>query len=234
MDSICYVYWLHRPCQIDMLTEGYIGITNKPNLRLQQHLKAAKSTKSNHRLYNSLNKYTDFIMEILVISSREQCLALENKLRPLPGIGLNTTAGGSITNLRDVSNSTKEKLSKAAKQAYQANPDLVKRCGKSNTGRVLTQEHRRKISESCKSKQRAWENSLADTMVWLKAEEFYVFFIENPNTGYPVMSKTFGLATHKTKTVLKMFRSGWNPFTDIDYQNYKERIKNADHTQLCQ
>lgn len=223
MDSICYVYWLHRPEHTDIYSEGYIGITNNPGLRFRQHLKSAKAIKSNHKLYNAMSKYADFVMKILVISTRDQCFEIEEKLRPENNIGLNTLRGGYATYLKTTCKATKEKLSVSAKAAYAADPSLAARCGKTNTGRTLTQVHRERISLGGRGKQKAWMNSLADHSVWLLAEEIYQVFLQNPSIGYPSLSKRFGLVVHKTQSMLKLFRNGWNPFTDKDYQTYKRK-----------
>jgi hypothetical protein len=224
MDSTCYVYWIHRPCETDLLTQGYVGITNNPELRWKQHQKEAVSRNTNHKFYNSLRLHSDFIFEILIISDRGYCLELEQKLRPQGNIGLNYLRGGSYTpSDKEVDSSTREKLSIAAKQAYIDNPSLKDKCGRRNSNRILTEEHKKKISESGKGIQKAWLNAFANKEVWLLAEDMYKSFISDECTTYYSLSKKFNFKVHQTQSIFQMFKNGWNPFNDIDYQTYKKK-----------
>lgn len=224
MDSICYVYWIHRPCETDIIAQGYVGITNNPKLRWKQHHKTAVSRKENHKFYNSLRLHSDFIFEILVISDRKYCFKLEEKLRPESNIGLNSRKGGSYTlSEKEINSDVREKLKTAARLAYIKDPTLKDKCGRRNAGRVLTEEHKKKISESGKGLRKAWLNALANKGVWSLAEEMYKNFIEKECNTYYSLSKKFKLKVHQTQSIFKMFQDGWNPLNDIDYQIYKKK-----------
>ena len=224
MDYNCYVYWIHRPCDLDIMTQGYIGISNKPATRWKQHLKRSKTSKSNHRLYNSLRLHSDYVFDILVLSTRSYCFEVEEKLRPQKNIGLNSQRGGLYTpSNKEICSSLREKLTLAAKEAYINDPTLKERCGRMNAGRVLTDEHKKKISESGKGLQKAWNNSIANKAIWLLADEMYLSFITGECTTYYSLSKKFNLKVYQTKNVFQLFKSGWNPLNDIDYQRYKKK-----------
>ena len=80
----CYLYWIHKNTDVDIFTEGYVGITINPQARWKSHLYMARTTDKNHRLYNSINKNPeDFSMQIILCSTSEYCLEIENKLREM-------------------------------------------------------------------------------------------------------------------------------------------------------
>jgi hypothetical protein len=81
----CVVYWLHDENQTNPTTDGYVGIT----WRLEERLKA-------HRIAFPLWRGVDhFEVTILFRGNEEQCLAIEEELRPKPFIGWNIARGGN-------------------------------------------------------------------------------------------------------------------------------------------
>lgn len=87
----CWVYWIHTKNQIDILQEGYVGISKHPFERIEEH----KKTKGNVHVHNAMLKYGDDIcIDLILQSNREFCLYIENKLRPSKGIGWNIVPGG--------------------------------------------------------------------------------------------------------------------------------------------
>lgn len=89
----CYVYWIHLPEHDDILTQGYIGVTNNTKKRLAAH----KRRRDNQNLCNHLTKYNDSVkMTILLAADRDYCLEMERKLRPERNIGWNAAEGGNI------------------------------------------------------------------------------------------------------------------------------------------
>ena len=86
-----YLYWIHHPHHTDPRTEGYIGVTNDLYHREWRH----RNNAGNPIAYHALNKGAVF--EVLEEHSTvESVLAREVELRPLPDIGWNIAAGGSI------------------------------------------------------------------------------------------------------------------------------------------
>jgi len=86
------VYWIRRSDHTDLMTQGYIGVSNCFDRRMQEHCKF----EGNRHLKFAINKYGwDNLEKIqLLISTEEYCLGMEHKLRPNDGIGWNITAGG--------------------------------------------------------------------------------------------------------------------------------------------
>lgn len=93
------VYWIHKPEHTDILTEGYVGITNKQvSKRWYKHKLDAKEDGS-LPVHRAINKYDDIIFEvILAADNREYCQDIEKKLRPTINIGWNVAQGGDIVN----------------------------------------------------------------------------------------------------------------------------------------
>lgn len=211
-----------------------MGITKNPEKRFATHLKESRKNRNkNHRFYNSLKKYDDFIFKVLVVSNRDYCLDLENKLRPSSNIGLNHAMGGKYTVCsKDVSKSTREKLAISASNAYANDPTLAERCGGRNKGSKRTEDQKKRLSESLKGKGKAWLNSIANHTVWMQAFGMYEFYNSSECKNYCDLSRNFGLQKTVTKTIYAYFENGWNPLEDEQYLNYYKENKNAHDSQL--
>lgn len=225
MDDICYVYWLHRPCHSDMMSEGYIGISINPDKRFKSHIKeAGRSSSKQHALYNAMRKYDDFIFTIICKSDKEYCYELERKLRPTKNIGLNHAAGGLIISDERLNYSfnqdIRKKISEGVKRANAENPDIVERQRMAKLGKTLSDLHKRKIGASHKGKQLAWENANANHVMWKNALEIYDYYLEHPNITYYSLSKHFNFSRTTCKGILEMFNNSWNPYKDEKYLNY--------------
>lgn len=86
-----YVYWIHLPDQADMYSQGYIGVSNNPTRRLQEH----KISTGNKHLYRALIKYSDRVIQTVIFSGdTESCYLYEEQLRPIANIGWNINKGG--------------------------------------------------------------------------------------------------------------------------------------------
>lgn len=123
-----YVY--HLKLKGMGLDEGYVGVTNRPQLRLDEH----KKSSYNPYLTRALKKYKNEIEYVIldVFEQRKDAHWLEYTLRPNKNIGWNIAIGG-ITPPRwagkNHTEQTKKKMSDAAK------------------GRVISEEQRKKISD---------------------------------------------------------------------------------------
>ncbi len=84
-----FLYWIRAPHHTDIHTEGYVGITDNPQLRLRNHSKRP----SNPHLANALKKY-DVVSELVLEGPREYIALCEFDLRPSAGIGWNVAVGG--------------------------------------------------------------------------------------------------------------------------------------------
>lgn len=93
----CCLYWIRSPHEVDIWTQGYVGITNNPRRRFSEH----KSLVSNHcsSLYKDGMVKVDTIFEVLFVANREFCLSTENTLRVGRNTGWNLAIGGEATNI---------------------------------------------------------------------------------------------------------------------------------------
>lgn len=77
-DETHLVYWVYDPNCASPERDGYIGCTNSAKRQIPRAMRRFSAT--------------DF--KILFRGTREECLAVEAKLRPRAGIGWNIAAGG--------------------------------------------------------------------------------------------------------------------------------------------
>ena len=80
------LYWLHLPHEKNLLTHGYVGVASDFSKRMRSHKHKFSQIWSN------------VLVEKLVISTKEYCFALEEKLRPKRNIGWNKACGGYRNN----------------------------------------------------------------------------------------------------------------------------------------
>ena len=86
------VYWIHHPDHSDMLTQGYIGVSNNVRARWNRHKREAQ----NAHLANAIKKHgwDVLIKKVLLIADEAYCLMIEAKLRAQDNIGWNIIKGG--------------------------------------------------------------------------------------------------------------------------------------------
>jgi len=124
-----YVYWIHYPNHTNPKTEGYIGVSKQPSVRMRYH--SSLKYSDNSRLYRCIQKGA--MQSILFECSTEQfAYQLEESLRPHDGIGWNMQSGGTSP----------------PSQLGKNNPNVAK----SNRTRVVSQETKQKMSEKRKGK----------------------------------------------------------------------------------
>lgn len=153
----CYVYWYHLPEHTNKESEGYIGITNDLVTRHWYH----STGRTNKHLQNAFNKYGDLIQkDILYEGTREDCLTMEVKLRPLDNIGWNICkGGGDAPNWKGKfhSEETKRKISESNKGISKPNSwkgktnryseEHRKHLGSFHKGKTISEEHKKAITE---------------------------------------------------------------------------------------
>ena len=134
-----FLYWLRLPNHNDILSQGYIGVTNNVERRWARH---NRHTENEH-LKNVIKKYgwENIVKEILVISSEEYCYYLENVLRPNSNTGWNICSGGG-----------KPPISKPRGPNYKSPLKGVSKQTPWMVGRKLTKEQCAAISERRKVK----------------------------------------------------------------------------------
>lgn len=227
LSSKCLVYWIHLPEHTDMFTQGYIGITtNTIKKRWDQHKNAAKQGK--FTINKAIRKYAEVLVcETILVGSLEYCLDVESKLRSSPCIGWNTATGGQHSNNKfdyTPSETTLQKQSIAMKSFYENNPEALLKVQTMNLGRKHSDTTKEKMSVSRKSTH-PWQNSAADPDVWLNAEVFYEYLVNNPKHGVRKMAHNTGVLWSKLVKIHKKLKAGWNPTACQDWQDFHSKIK---------
>lgn len=97
-ESICYVYWIKRKEHTCIFSQGYVGISMNPSYRYTQHKYFSSKEKysKNYRSdFRNAVREGDTELTVLLKSSRQYCLDMEEKLRPDWAIGWNLARGGT-------------------------------------------------------------------------------------------------------------------------------------------
>lgn len=93
-----YIYWIHYSDHTDPYTEGYIGLSNQPDIRFKAHISGTAHVGSSY-----IRKMSDSDKALLThtilaeCSSLDQARELELRYRPLPKIGWNIKRGGGVS-----------------------------------------------------------------------------------------------------------------------------------------
>ena len=87
-----FIYWIRLPEHLDILSQGYVGISKNPVKRFKTH----KTRSNNPHLINVFKKYQEVIMDIILESHEHYCKEIEEKLRPSKNIGWNIEKGGGM------------------------------------------------------------------------------------------------------------------------------------------
>lgn len=123
-----FVYAIGNSNDIEMnnYSTCYIGVTNNPSKRWNAHVKSGYAVS---KAINDSGWNFDDNMKVLFSGDAESCFDLESKLRPMPLMGLNEASGG-----------------KGGCTTY--TPERAKKISEALSGRVKSEDHKRKISES--------------------------------------------------------------------------------------
>jgi hypothetical protein len=151
------VYWIHLEEHKDIMTEGYVGVSNNPKLRLWDHKNdSKKNTHVNPHLNRALQKYKDKIIQtIIFVGENNSCYLLEEELRPIHGIGWNINEGGARPPSRkgvQLSKNHKKSIgdSKRGKKREPFTETHKKNISSGKKGIEFTEEHKKKIKEKRK------------------------------------------------------------------------------------
>lgn len=127
-----YIYWIKKTGQTNVLTEGYVGYSNNPSRRFEEH-KSAKTVVG-----NNIRKYSNEI-EVVVLegfSAEEDALQKEKQLRPRKNIGWNVAIGGQIPPDNSNNIDVRKRISDTLK-AQGANPYSEKTHSKETVAKAL-------------------------------------------------------------------------------------------------
>lgn len=132
----------------------------------------------------------------------EYCLELENKLRPVCGIGYNVAIGGGEVSRLGATHTkeTKQKMSESAKQRGQRPPQsALDKSAETNSKKV------------------AWLCQFSNKDVWKRAGEVYDHLQKHPTHGTHRTSKMIGTTPDQLTQMFKKIKSGWNPWLDDEW-----------------
>jgi hypothetical protein len=125
--ATCCVYWLYNDTCDGPENSGYVGITSRPKKRMRGH--------RTNKKYRNEHIHSDFERFILFRGTRAECSAIENQLRPQPGIGWNKKEGGAT-----------------GRERYPASSRA--KISASNKGKIRSEATRAEISARLKGKPR--------------------------------------------------------------------------------
>lgn len=214
----CFVYWIRlKDVHTDIKTEGYVGFTSRSvEARWLQHQRDYKYKIYPHfHLYRAFAKYGIDAVEILTVceGSYDYCLDTELRLRSSPNIGWNMQQGGSGTNAgRTLTDEQKLKLSISTKA--QMTPDA-----KAHLSRV-----RKELDW------KLWRSPPANKSLWQYAEYIYSVYKRYPSWKLRRMQGIFNVSGTSLHTMLCAFDQGWQPTSDLLFQDFKLNYKNSDAT----
>lgn len=90
----CYLYWIRTEEMTDIFTEGYVGISVRPDYRFYQHKQNAKKGKVYNKAFLNALKDGTAIQQIILIGSVQYCKDVEKALRSLFYVAWNVAPGG--------------------------------------------------------------------------------------------------------------------------------------------
>ena len=97
------IYWIRTKGHSDIMSEGYIGVSNNTEKRFAKHrAQANQMTHINPKFANAVKKYgwDNIVFSIVSIGVNKYCLELETKLRPEKEIGWNIAPGGGMPSIK--------------------------------------------------------------------------------------------------------------------------------------
>lgn len=142
------VYWIHSNEEIDINTQGYVGITNNLSRRIKEHHVSKKDMMFGRKV------------DIFLFGEMQYCKQIENELRPRKKIGLNIAAGGGMPpNMAGIKKSDKTKLLMSlnnvgmkGKFHSEKTKMKMKESHKNDLGKPHTEASKKKMSDIAKQR----------------------------------------------------------------------------------
>ncbi len=199
----CEVYWIRLPEHTNILVDGYIGITSLGlTYRYNIHKSIARRGVTNSIIARAIRKYGDnLVVSSLVIGDEAYCQLIENRLRPVPGVGWNIGVGGSGTR-RGQTNS----------------PDHIAKFKKATTGKkrstaaieIFRQNGIRQFSH-CDP----WSHPYVNSEVWKKSIEVHT--LVEAGAGQRTVAAHLSVTRDAVMKLVSKIKTGWNPSKDEKY-----------------
>jgi hypothetical protein len=246
------LYWIGLPEHTDISKEGYIGFTcMQLHRRLYAHKYAAKKD-SKYPVHRAMRKYghKNMIIKKLVVGTIDYCLEMELKLRPAPGIGWNIGIGGeapwkgnfhteemrarlSVLSMGKPKSEEAKRNMSIARLGKKNSPNQRKKQSESLKKHIakfgFSETHRANISAAKKgiaTCPKMWRRAKAKKHFWLRAESLYDIHCTIESSPRKNIKAIPGVTAYELCRMRKHFRSGWNPYSDVEYQKWK--VENAD------
>jgi hypothetical protein len=162
--DIAHVYWIRRPEHTDIFTQGYIGVTTEqPRDRFNKHIRISNSSSKVkksvvHKAIKSIG-VDNLCFDIVLISDKDYCYDVENKLRDNQCIGWNVAIGGRIPSSllgRKHSEDTKRKMS-FSQRGKKRSAHHISRISESKLGIPRSQDVKDKLSAKAKGRKHSTE-----------------------------------------------------------------------------
>lgn len=225
-----------------MFSEGYIGFTSADSSKRWCEHVFDSGRNSQYPIHRAIRKYgKDLEFKVICIGSAEYCLEIERKLRPSRNIGWNVCVGGGAPGLgRILTAEHRAAVSRAQKGRIRTAEERLK-VSLASTGRFPSAEIRAKLSASAKAKvfkpehkknismakrgipstNGAWMHPRADHGKWRLAGQFHDLY--KYGFGRIPSSTMLGYNGDAFKQIVKRIQSGWNPWEDAEYSNWKTK-----------
>jgi len=150
--EVGYVYWIHLKEQWDPTEDGYVGISNDPQRRFEEH------KRSKNPLLAEGMKNPDVVMDILFVGSYECALLRERCFRPRPNMGWNINIGGKVPpnhKGKTKSEHTKKLISEnnvgfKGRKHSEETKEKMRKTHQKLPGKPHTEETKKKLSEIAK------------------------------------------------------------------------------------
>jgi hypothetical protein len=225
---MAFVYWIHKPEDKNMFTEGYVGFTSKTvQSRYKTHGALVKSG-SIYPIHCAIRKYGDsLVIETLIEGSSEYCLDMERELRPSPNIGWNISIGGGAPMLgMKHTDELKEKL-RQLNTGKVMSPEAIKASSEKRTGARRTPEmvlaSKLRAAVQFSEYKNEWDHPHSNKKSWLLAQSIYDIYKTGCVFGRRSVAKKFDVGPDSAMKVVNKIKSGWNPSLDTDWLDFKNK-----------
>lgn len=226
-----YIYWIHLANHTDILSEGYVGITEMTvDKRFSTHLKDSKS--KGLPIHRAIRKYgNQLIVTTICECSTNYALFLEEKLRPSEKIGWNLVKGGGLPPSHKGKKRSPEFVEKLRKRMKgstflseynklnktEKTAEVKMKISNSLRGRNLSQDTKQKMSQIRSSIE--YRLSVCNKNLLKISGNFYKMYLQGviPNRK---LSSESGFTRQSLKTLWKLFDDGYIPnSTDTSANN---------------
>lgn len=223
---MAYVYWITENVNLDIRTNGYVGITTKTvNERIKSHKYNYKrfcngkevGCKKLYSILKRLGGWDTVTIVVLCEADIRYCLDIEFKLRSTPDVGFNTRVGGDahVMFKRTISEATRLKLA-AIRKKWVMSP----------TSRIKLSIDRKEAGNPMFGTP-PWDNPAATPKskeTWYFADTVYSYWFHNKQGVRKTIKSFLNLNYWTVDSMIRKFKTGWIPREDKTWLKYKESM----------